>query len=99
MVAALTKNMLLREDRREIDYDERLARADWRARLIKLADVFDNLSDLHNRPESDLAGFRRMESRCERAVALAQGDAGHEPVARGIAAVRELVERARERFE
>ena len=33
IVAALTKNMLLREDEREADYDARLVQADWRARL------------------------------------------------------------------
>ncbi|HZW10829.1 MAG TPA: HD domain-containing protein [Phycisphaerales bacterium] len=98
MVAALTKNMILREDEREADYDARLSRADWRARLVKLADVFDNLSDLHNRPAADLAAFRRMESRCERAIALALPDESREPVRRGIEAVRELVEQARARF-
>src|SRR5690606_27204570 len=47
IVAALTKNMILPESEREPEYDARLSQADWRARLIKLADVYDNLSDMH----------------------------------------------------
>ena len=44
-VAALTKDMRLPEDERERLYDEGLVRADWRAKLIKLADVHDNFHD------------------------------------------------------
>src|SRR5712671_6096092 len=44
-VAALTKNMILPESRREKDYYERLRRADWRARLVKLGDAYDNYCD------------------------------------------------------
>ena len=45
LVAALTKDMRLPEDEREADYDRQLAAAPWQARLIKLADVYDNLTD------------------------------------------------------
>jgi len=45
MVVALTKNMMLPHNRREKEYLDRLARADWRARLIKLADELDNYTD------------------------------------------------------
>lgn len=45
LVAALTKDMRVPEDRREEEYDRQLAAAPWQARLIKLADVYDNLCD------------------------------------------------------
>ncbi|MAB83450.1 MAG: hypothetical protein CMJ24_08445 [Phycisphaerae bacterium] len=44
-VAAMSKDMRLPEARREEEYDRALASAPWPARLIKLADVYDNLAD------------------------------------------------------
>jgi len=79
IVAALTKNMLMREDRREADYDQRLAGADWRARLIKLADVYDNLCDASTRADADPAVLDRLRARCVRAINLAGPDAGAHP--------------------
>ena len=73
LVAAMTKNMLLPEAQREADYDDRLAKADWRARLIKLADVLDNLLDAE---ALDQAGVGRMLARVDRALALAATDEG-----------------------
>ncbi len=85
LVAALTKDMRLREDVREPAYDEGLRRADWRARLIKLADQYDNLCDLSGEAS------KAME-KCRRALALAEGDAaGHEETRRGMEALRELM--------
>ena len=49
-VAALTKNMSLPEDAREDEYDRRIAKATWRARLVKLADVYDNFCDIESWP-------------------------------------------------
>jgi (p)ppGpp synthase/HD superfamily hydrolase len=93
MVASLTKNMLLREDQREIDYDQRLARADWRVRLIKLADVYDNSCDLATWSKSGKGALARMNSRCQRAIELAQGDAStHPETARAIEIVRALLQ-------
>lgn len=94
-VAALTKNKSLREDRREADYDRGLAHADWRARLVKLADTFDNLSELAPGNEPDAAArLSRLVERCNRAIRLATPDAAtHDETRRGIDAVRELVER------
>ena len=69
VVAALTKDMRLPEAGREPAYDEQLAAAPWQARLIKLADVYDNLCDLskpHSRSET--------AAKAERAIALAAGD-------------------------
>ncbi|GJM18930.1 MAG: hypothetical protein DHS20C14_11430 [Phycisphaeraceae bacterium] len=84
MVAALTKNMLLPEPEREKDYDQRLAKADWRARLIKLADVLDNATD-----GAGKAG--KLRDKCRRAIALATPDAANHPETRaGIELVRAL---------
>lgn len=95
IVAALTKNMLLREDEREADYDARLARADWRARLIKLGDVYDNLCDAVTRIDNDPDAPRRLVARCHRAIKLAQPDAGaHPETARAIEIVLAEVARA-----
>lgn len=69
LVASLTKNMTLPEREREIEYDARLARADWRARLIKLADLYDNLAELWT-PEQR----PKMLDKCRRGLALAAGD-------------------------
>jgi guanosine-3',5'-bis(diphosphate) 3'-pyrophosphohydrolase len=44
-VACLTKNMALPEKERDTEYEERLSRGPWQARLVKLADCYDNLSD------------------------------------------------------
>ncbi len=44
-VAALTKDARLPEDEREAAYDRQLSEASWQARLVKLADVYDNFCD------------------------------------------------------
>lgn len=48
LVAALTKDSRLPEAEREEVYYHALAAADWRARLLKLADGYDNLLDSGN---------------------------------------------------
>lgn len=78
VVASVTKNMALPDERREREYDEQLGRADWRARLIKLGDVYDNLAD----GTSTGLGTEQMlkaRSRARRAVALAREDAASHP--------------------
>jgi (p)ppGpp synthase/HD superfamily hydrolase len=97
-VAALTKNKSLREEERERDYDSRLARADWRARLVKLADTFDNLSEL---PPNDGGDWRdrlqRLVTRCDRALSLAATDVtSHEETRRAVDAVRSLLEQKKQ---
>jgi len=88
-VAALTKTKSLREDERERAYDAALAQADWRARLVKLADVYDNAMDLcPQTPENQ----RKSRRRCERALALAAADASRPEVARAIECVRALTQ-------
>ncbi|MEM9082559.1 MAG: HD domain-containing protein [Planctomycetota bacterium] len=94
VVAAMTKDMRLPEPEREQAYDEQLLRADWRARLVKLADVYDNLCDRVTRIDtrSPKQGVERVERAITIAEPLARGD-GQEAAAlqRGIAALRELV--------
>lgn len=86
IVAALTKNMAMPEAQREIDYDNRLAKAGWRARLIKLADVLDNLIDTD---ADDAKRIASMLVKCGRALNLAINDKGS-----SIEIARELVAQA-----
>jgi (p)ppGpp synthase/HD superfamily hydrolase len=95
IVASLTKNMFLREDAREADYDARLAKADWRARLVKLADVYDNFIDTAG---ISSAMRKRALARANRAIKLASKDAKkHEESRRAIDAVRELIAKTKKR--
>ena len=82
LVAFLTNDMRLAEPQRDREYDDRLAAAPWQARLIKLADVFDNLCD------SCLSGVNiEIQGKVERALALA----GSEPeLAQAAAHLRQL---------
>lgn len=96
LVAALTKNMSLPKARREEEYDRRLGGADWRARLVKLADAYDNLCDSETMP----AGLARMklgdaQDRAERAMALARADGERACVARALRVVGEELARSR----
>lgn len=91
-VAAMTKNMLLREDQREPEYDQRLANAPWQARLVKLADVYDNGHDM----TKTMRAARHIE-RCKRALALTEPDADCPCFATARAAVQELLEKLIER--
>lgn len=89
-VAALTKNTYLREDIREAEYDQRLAAADWRPRLVKLADAYDNYCDTAGMSP---AMKRRATLRARRAIQLASVDAVRHPeVARGILMLRDLID-------
>jgi (p)ppGpp synthase/HD superfamily hydrolase len=69
-VAALTKDMRLPEAQREVAYDQQLAQASWQARLVKLADVYDNYCDSPN--ETSRA---KAAEKGRRAIACA-GDEG-----------------------
>jgi guanosine-3',5'-bis(diphosphate) 3'-pyrophosphohydrolase len=94
LVAAMTKNAALPDPRRETEYDAQLARADWRARLLKLADVYDNLSDSLAAPDTSVP-LEDTAGRARRAVALAAADTkAHPEAARGVAAVQDLLKSA-----
>jgi (p)ppGpp synthase/HD superfamily hydrolase len=68
-VAAMTKDMRRREPERERAYDEQLAEGPWQGRLIKLADVYDNLCDAET-----AADRRTLLERADRAVRLCDGE-------------------------
>lgn len=92
-VVALTKNMSLPKDVREPEYDARIAKADWRVRLIKLADTYDNFCDSVNH-HPDKVAAKRLDAieKCRRAIALAKGDVKSNPyTAKAIAAVEALI--------
>ncbi|RMH23906.1 MAG: bifunctional (p)ppGpp synthetase/guanosine-3',5'-bis(diphosphate) 3'-pyrophosphohydrolase [Planctomycetota bacterium] len=91
-VAAMTKNMIMREDEREADYDARLAKAPWQARLVKLADVYDNGHDM----TKTMRPARHID-RCERALELTKDDESMPCFVTARAAVSELLARLRER--
>jgi len=92
IVAALTKNMALPEDAREEEYDARLANSDWRARLIKLADVYDNYCDVITQPkELQKEKLADTRDKCRRALALARADRGNAAVDRAVRLVTALI--------
>lgn len=87
LVAAMTKNMALPEPIREPAYDRQLADADWRARLIKLADAYDNQC------ETDDARRAKTTEKTRRALALAQPDLDrHPPMKTAAEALTNLLE-------
>ncbi len=85
MVAALSKDKRMVEPERERAYDEQLAAASTGARLIKLADVYDNLCDAETRER-----LQTYLPKVDRALALATDDADLIEPAR---IVRELADR------
>ena len=96
-VALLTKNMALPEDERERTYDAALEGAPWQVKLIKLADVYDNLCDVETNPSEKVAK-RKADAidKAERAIALAREDAKkHEVLARAVDLVARLVAHAK----
>lgn len=93
-VAAMTKNMILPELRREPEYDARLAGAPWQARIVKLADVYDNACDI---PQN--TRISRHVERCERALALSASDAAMPCFATARARVEEVLAHLRARAD
>ena len=83
LVAAMTKDMRLVESQREPAYDAQLADGPWEARMIKLADVYDNLSDAETE-----AARTKLVGKAQRALQLADGD---ERLAKACQIVHELV--------
>src|SRR5215471_4377259 len=49
-VATLSKDKRRVWDEREAVYEKQLAQASWQVQVCKLADIFDNLTDLDNMP-------------------------------------------------
>ncbi len=87
IVACLSKDPRVVEPDRERLYDEQLAVGPWQARLVKLADVYDNLADA---PDDETR--RRMLERLDRATEVA-GDGPH--IADAITVVRQFADTVR----
>jgi len=83
-VAALSKDPRLPEHEREAEYDRQLAQASWQARLVKLADVYDNFCDA--RDDKERAKFAE---RAKRAIACARNAV---ELKRAVGIVRDLIE-------
>lgn len=89
VVAALTKDMRLPDAAREPAYDRQLAAAPWQARLIKLADVYDNTSDC-----LDDGMRRKAAGKARRAIALAGDDPRLRAAVRAVQDLLAACERA-----
>ena len=87
IVACLSKDPRVVEDQRERQYHEQLANGPWQARLVKLADVYDNLADA---PTETIR--RSMLGKADRAVTIA-GEGRH--IAEAITLVKQLADTAR----
>lgn len=89
LVAVLSKDSRLPESEREAAYLKGLASASWKARLVKISDVYDNLCDAPS------AGARtRALQKAEEVLGLAHDD---EPqLLRAADYLRELVGDCRE---
>jgi guanosine-3',5'-bis(diphosphate) 3'-pyrophosphohydrolase len=85
VVAAVSKDGRLPHDQREAAYDRQLCAATWQARLVKLADVYDNFCD--SRSDAERA---KAADKARRAIQCA-GDDPH--LAAAVQIVRKLIER------
>ncbi len=87
VVACLSKDTRLIDRDREQLYHEQIAAGPWRARLVKLADVYDNLADA---PSPEIR--RSMLKKLDRALEVA-GEGPH--IADAIAVVRQFADTVR----
>ncbi len=89
-VATLTKNMALSEEPREAAYDAQLAAGPWQSRLVKLADQYDNLSDVPTMPEEKRHDHtHKTMDRCQRALAMVAKERQTNPIIGRAAAALE----------
>jgi guanosine-3',5'-bis(diphosphate) 3'-pyrophosphohydrolase len=82
-VAALSKDPRQPHDEREAAYDQQLSKASWQARLVKLADVYDNFCDARHVKDRS-----KQIEKAERAIRCA-GDAPQ--LKQAVKIVRELI--------
>lgn len=82
-VALLTRDYRLPHERQGAVYYEALAKADWRVRLIKVADGYDNVTEI---------GAEKLPNARKTLELLGHG--GEAPMKRAREALKELVERA-----
>lgn len=97
-VAALTKNAALPEPEREDEYHARLKSAPWQARLVKLADQYDNVSDAFTAEAGTAAAHAlpRALKHAQRALDMTSGDP-HPIVSRARALLESVVREASSR--
>ncbi len=69
IVSCLSKDKRVVEPERERRYDERLSEGPWKAKLIKLADVYDNFADA-----TDDTTRRSFAEKARRALAVVKGE-------------------------
>lgn len=86
LVVVMTKDMRLIEPQREKAYDAQLARGPWQGRLLKLADVYDNLLSTW-----DAASRRQQLGKAKRALKLTEND-------RQLRTAREILQRLAKRM-
>jgi guanosine-3',5'-bis(diphosphate) 3'-pyrophosphohydrolase len=85
-VAAVSKDGRRPHELRESEYDKQVAAASWQARLIKLADVYDNYCDSRDDKERT-----RSAQKAQRAIDCA----GNAPeLSRAVKLVQKLIETA-----
>ncbi len=90
-VACLTKDKRLPEEERERDYLDRLMQAPWQVQACKLADIFDNVSDIVHLPVDRRGkGIRRAEQYFATLQSLSAPELKHP-----IHLVRQLIDEAR----
>lgn len=86
IVAALSKDKRMIEPCREREYREALAGSPWQVKLIKLADVYDNLADAQDREAR-----RKLIGKARDALEIAGDDPHLETAARRL---HELIRQA-----
>jgi guanosine-3',5'-bis(diphosphate) 3'-pyrophosphohydrolase len=87
-VGGLSKDMRLPEPEREAAYEATLAKAELAVKIVKLADIFDNLTDSAHLSSS---GRRRAIERSQRYLAALENDLP-ELARRPMAVVRRLLD-------
>ena len=93
-VSCLSKDKRLPEQERERAYIEGLKKAVWQVQVCKLADMYDNLTDIRNLPKDrQVQGLRRAEQYFAELRQVAAPEA-QEP----IALVHALIEETRSRI-
>lgn len=81
-VVLLTRDYRLTHERQSAMYYEALAKADWRVRLVKLADGYDNVTEV---------GAEKLPNARKTLALLGHGD--EPPMKRAREALAELIER------
>ena len=90
LVAAMSKDHRMEEHLREAAYEAQLASSSWKARMIKLADVYDNLTDA-----MDVKAQTKFLGKAEAALHFAASD---QELAEPRKILKDLMERVRSKI-